>query len=140
MKRALLGRFESNSEVTLGAMCDDQSRKSLGAILELPWVGNARGVSCIPAGTYVCQLRFSPKHDREVYELQDVPGRDDVEIHIGNTTADSRGCLIIGSRVGRLNGQRAVLESAEAFEKLMAWAGGEDFELVIEDPKPEVAA
>lgn len=139
MKGALLGRFESNSEVTLGAMCDAQSRKPLGAVLERPWLENARGVSCVPAGTYLCRLRFSPKHDREVYELQNVPGRDDVEIHIGNVVDDTQGCLLIGSRVGRLNGKSAVLESAEAFEKFMAWAGGEDFELVIEDPKTEVA-
>src|SRR4051794_23570794 len=95
VKRALLDRIGPNTRVTLGALCDDATRKSLAATLELPWKGNLHGISCIPAGTYLCKLRFSPKHKRDVYQVQDVPDRDNVEIHIGNTVDDTEGCVIV---------------------------------------------
>jgi thiamine monophosphate kinase len=45
----------------------------------------------------------------------------------------------LGSYFGKIDGRRGVGDSEKAYEKFMAWAGGEDFELVITDPSPEVA-
>ena len=46
--------------------------------------------------------------------VRDVPGRDHILFHPGNTAADTRGCILPGTRPGRMDGRRAVLESAAA--------------------------
>lgn len=104
-----------------------------------PDVQNERQVDCIPEGTYTCEIRQSPKFGK-VYEIKDIPGRSDVLIHRGNYCgnkakgyrSDVLGCVILGSDFGTLEGQKAVIGSKAAFEKFMALAGGEPFELTIE--------
>jgi Family of unknown function (DUF5675) len=67
-------------------------------VLERPWEHNAPAASSIPLGTYVAKIRVDgPKRWR--VELQGVPGRGNVQIHIGNTIADSIGCLLPGLRI-----------------------------------------
>lgn len=120
--------------------------------LELPWRGNRRGVSCIPAGTYPARLSWSPKRRRRLYELAQVPGRDDVQIHAGNYAGDTaqgyrsdvEGCILLGrewavAKVGALE-QVMVAQSratVKAFEDLMA---GRPFTLSIEWAHGEPAA
>ena len=64
--------------------------------VELPWRGNAPEISSIPAGSYPAHLRYDHA-DKWRIELDDVPGRTNVQIHIGNTTADIKGCILVGS-------------------------------------------
>lgn len=107
-------------------------------VLELPWRNNARNASCIPPGTY--EARFLPRSTsgkyRNVFWLQDVPGRSGILIHSGNVVAHTRGCLIIGKRRGTLAGQPAVLNSRTALLELAALTGQNDFHLTI----PQCAA
>lgn len=63
--------------------------------LELPWKGNQRNVSCIPAGVYSGVIYESPKHG-EVILLEDVPGRSMIEMHAGNYTRQIKGCILPG--------------------------------------------
>lgn len=95
--------------------------------------GNARGISCIPAGTYKMRRYFSPKHGYDVFLLKDVPGRQMIEIHIANTEEDVEGCIGLGLRYGVLpvkdedtpghpeKVKRAVLDSKLAFQRFMYW-------------------
>lgn len=101
--------------------------------LERPWKDNAPGISCIPAGTYTAVRRMSPRFGRELFMLQDVPGRDYVELHAGNLPGDTEGCLILGSRYGCLGGEWCVLDSQAALKRFMALLEGqEEFTLTVE--------
>lgn len=57
----------------------------------------------IPPGKYYVSKYQSPKHG-QVLLIENVPGRSYIEIHAGNYSDDSRGCLICGSRFTDLNG------------------------------------
>lgn len=111
--------------------------------MELPWRDNATGKSCIPPGTYQAEIYNSPKHG-QVYMLQGVPGRSDVEIHAANFAGDSSlgwacellGCIAPAMSIGTLenaNGQEqmAGLQSRAALAQFMAWVGGEPLQVVI---------
>ena len=50
---------------------------------------------CIPAGRYQITLYTSPHFGFVVPLLQNVPGFEDVEIHIGNSAADTHGCTLV---------------------------------------------
>ena len=53
--------------------------------LEEEWKDNARGLSCIPAGSYKCNRVVTPKHG-ETFEVSGVPGgRTAILFHSGNT-------------------------------------------------------
>jgi hypothetical protein len=70
--------------------------------LELPWLANAAGVSCIPVGKYRCIFSMSARWKKLMPELLNVPGRSSIRIHGGNTTADTEGCILLG--MGSLGG------------------------------------
>jgi hypothetical protein len=75
-----------------------------------------KGCSCIPAGTYPWFKRKSPKRGYEVVELKGVPGRTNVQIHVGNNLSHTEGCILVGSARGH---GATVTGSKLAFEKLM---------------------
>jgi hypothetical protein len=107
--------------------------------LELPWRGNSHRISCIPSGQYLCRFCFSPAFRKDLYRLDDVPGRSGVLIHAGNWAGDvglglisnSQGCILLGKAVGRASGQFAVLNSAAAIRLFHESMNGTDFTLHI---------
>ena len=72
--------------------------------LEQAWRGNARNISCIPAGTYPVVLEYSPHFDAELNELKLVPGRSEVKIHVANYVKQLEGCIAVGLSIGDING------------------------------------
>lgn len=54
----------------------------------------------IPCGTYDVSIRWSEKHKRLVPHVENVPGFEEIEIHIGNFPKDTLGCLIVGQAAG----------------------------------------
>ena len=50
---------------------------------------------CIPSGRFQVTLYNSPHFGRVVPLLMNVPGFEDVEIHIGNSAADTHGCTLV---------------------------------------------
>lgn len=124
-------RLEESGEATLGVLRVDGRLFCL--TLELPDRGNAPDVSRIPEGRYRCAPVDSPRFGRAI-AVRDVPGRDHILFHPGNTAADTRGCILPGTRPGRMDGRRAVLESASAMRALLEAAGGRDFELLVTRP------
>jgi hypothetical protein len=85
--------------------------------LERPEAGNASNISAIPAGVYPALLRYDHA-DRWRIELRDVPGRTNVQIHIGNFPADTQGCILVGLEVDA--DHCALRASAGAYRKLKA--------------------
>ena len=89
--------------------------KVVAYALELPWHGNKPLISSIPDGTYGAVLRYDHP-DKWRIELTGVPGRSYVQIHTGNTTADSEGCILLGAKLG--DDLCSVIDSKKAYAKL----------------------
>ena len=78
--------------------------KEVCKMLELPWLENKRGISCIPPGRY--EVDYLPRSARgkykDVYHVRSVPGRSGILLHLGNWAGnealgfktDSDGCLL----------------------------------------------
>lgn len=111
-------RDDQNDRRTFGAFVTEEGLR-LCDTLELPWRDNQREVSCIPLGDYQLVYAFSPKHHRDLWHIQPVPDRDNTEIHIGNTTADTLGCVLVGD----VRDGDAVDRSLSAFSRFMAYMG-----------------
>lgn len=138
MKSLILQRDREVGDCTLGTLSADG--KPLCVTLEEKWVdkdGNGIGdtnVSRIPAGTYQGFHRNSPARGYIVPELKGVPGRGNIQIHKGNSVADTLGCILVGTAV--VKGEARISESKAAFAKLMAYLDGEDFTLTVKDIAP----
>lgn len=82
------------------------------------------GSTAIPTGRYEVRLTYSPKYAARPWaakykgfipEIMDVPGFSNVRLHVGNSSADTSGCPLVGENrvVGRL------VNSTQAFYDLM---------------------
>ena len=117
-----IGRLFLNGEL----LCDT---------LELPYRDNQRSVSCIPAGNYKVRMRYPRESGTRDYLhllIQDVPSRDYILFHIGNTAKDTRGCVLVG--IG--TEQDFVKNSQLAMELLMKEIinlGGTNINLIIKN-------
>lgn len=134
----------STDEGTFGVLTSDSGFScSTG---ELPWRNNDAGKSCIPEGIYTCSLIFSPHFQKNIYHVENVPNRTDVEIHAGNFCGDTDagydsdvlGCILLGASVGQLNNrhvparnQKAVLSSGATLIRFIADMNGENFQLRV---------
>lgn len=113
-------RFEFGSDYTLSRVLIDGMFVCY-AIEDEIRDKKVKGETAIPYGTYKIGMRyspkFSPKTGHDMLWVQDVPGFEYILIHTGNTDDSTEGCLILGDRLGQLDGQRAVLDSKAAYNK-----------------------
>ena len=117
MRIVELMRIEESEQGTIGVLKID--KQVFCFTLEPSDMLNKANVSCIPVQQYKCERVQSPKFGN-TFEITNVPGRSQVLFHSGNTADDTLGCIILGSTVGKLRGQRAVLNSGKTFERFMA--------------------
>lgn len=117
MRIVELIRLEESEQGTIGVLKID--KEVFCYTLEPADMLNKANVSCIPVQQYICEWTQSPKFG-ETFEVTNVPGRSHVLFHKGNTINDTLGCIILGSTVGKLKGQRAILNSGKTFEQFMA--------------------
>ena len=133
----LLQRIARRDTYTIGRLyidgqyfCDTCEDADRGLRQDLPLSVNMakkrRGVTAIPVGRYRVTLGVkSPKYSKKkqydftggyLPRLVNVPAFDGILIHIGNTAADSEGCILVGrnTKVGM------VLESTKTFRELYA--------------------
>lgn len=127
----VLERIKQNGFATYG-------RLEAFTTLELPWLDNARDVSCVPAGSYTAERYLSPAHGYVVFRLIDVPGRSDVEIHVANLPCDLLGCIGIGQGFGPVQKDTGesgdgIVASRAAFLAFMANHPEQRFTLLIQD-------
>lgn len=110
-----LRRFYHSKDGVLGELY--YRARFLCNTLEDPDNNNLVGNSCIPEGTYKVVPHNGTRY-KNVWRLEDVPGRSAILIHQGNTLNDTRGCILVGRRTGTLKGLPAVLESRAALDLL----------------------
>ena len=103
--------------------------------LELPYIDNQRSISCIPEDQYKVRLRTARESATRDYLhllVEDVPNRDYILFHIGNSAKDTRGCVLVG--IGRE--QDFVKNSTLAMGLLMKEIlnlGGTNINLIIKN-------
>jgi len=99
--------------------------------LELSWKNNARNISCIPVGKYICLEHESPNFGW-TYLVTNVPGRSDILFHAGNTAADTRGCILVGSSYASDVTAHGISKSKIAFDKFVRLLRNEkQIELIV---------
>ena len=145
MRTLKLIRHETSEEGTFGELYNERG-DHMFYTAELPkYAGdpdkeNERQTDCIPVGTYKASIYNSPKHGR-VYQLEKVPGRSNIQIHVGNYAGDRskgfkcnvEGCILLGKSFGVMSNQKAVGSSKVAIAEFMEQMAGEPFMLDIEE-------
>jgi len=121
-KESTIGKLFINGE----SFCDT---------LENPWLNNQRNISCIPEGQYKVRLRLARESATRDYLhllVQDVPNRDWILFHRGNTAKDTSGCILVGK--GReqdvVNNSRLAMDLVI---KEILNLGGENINLIIKN-------
>ena len=138
-----LVRFSTGEHGTFGNLTIDNGFKCVTA--ELPWHDNQNNISRIPVGKYECEVRLSWRFRQYLYEIKNVPGRQNVLIHRGNYAgdvgkgfrSDVEGCVLLGEEMalltpeGFFRPQMAVLNSKETVARFMKATNGEKLVLTV---------
>lgn len=116
--KILLQRIFAGKDYTIGRMYIDG--KLFCDTLELPIAlpdgrMNVPRKTAIPQGVYSIVVNMSPKFKRLLPRLVNVPHRDGILIHRGNTPSDISGCILPGEN--KVKGK--VLNSTQYERKLV---------------------
>ncbi len=105
---------------TNGVLRQSENKKGIICYtIELPWLDNRHGVSCIPEGKYELIKRCSKKFGVHLL-LKDVPNRSLILVHPANDAVrELKGCI---APVSILTAEGKGLQSRKAFEKILASA------------------
>lgn len=129
MERLILLRVYLTDR-TLGSIY--RNGETIAKTLELPWVQNRRGISCVPESIYRV-LRQPPKESRPYwyFRLPNVPNRTGILIHRGTEPTHSKGCILVASRFRNINTSQPSLEESGKKLQWMIDNLPEEFELEI---------
>jgi hypothetical protein len=86
----------------------------------------------LPAGNYICVRGSHRLHSGpiETFEVENVPGHKGILFHVGNTQADSEGCILLGT----VRSGDSICASKAAFHEFMQiMAGVNEFDLEVLD-------
>ena len=133
MINLLLIRDTFSKESTIGELFINGER--ICDTLENSWQDNQRNISCIPEGVYPVRLRLpreSATRDYLHLLVQEVPNRDWILFHRGNTAKDTSGCILVG-----LGTQQDVVSNSvlamDLLIKEVIHLGGENINLIIKN-------
>lgn len=73
------------------------------------------GKTAIPSGVYEVKILWSNKRGRFVPWILNVPNFSSIQMHIGNTEAETEGCILLGRDYNNFG----LIESKKAFDLLM---------------------
>lgn len=127
---------------TMGLLVIADAGRTLATVctLELPWQDNARGASCIPAGTYVARYTRSPKFGTRLLELFGVPGRSAIRVHAANHTSELQGCIAPCTYHTQINADGIIdgAASRSALQRLSELMpdNGQEYRFTVVNPTP----
>ena len=133
MINLLLIRDTFSKESTIGELFLNGER--MCDTLENSWQDNQRNISCIPEGIYPVRLRLpreSATRDYIHLLVQEVPDRDWILFHRGNTAKDTRGCILVGLGSQQDFVSNSVL-AMDLLIKEVIHLGGENINLIIKN-------
>lgn len=131
MIELVLKRIVAASDAMLGVLIIEGKPRLV--TLERPWQNNEREKSCIPIGRYKIARIQSPKFG-ETFEVRNVPKRDAILFHAGNTSDDTKGCIIVANRYGVTFGRSRVMESKDGFEWFLRYLTNcDEAQLTVEE-------
>jgi hypothetical protein len=100
----VLKRVQFGEDFTLGKLyhdeqficytLEDKVREVIGEPVSA-W--KVAGQTAIPAGVYNVIITMSTRFKVRLPQIMDVPGFSGVRIHTGNSSADTEGCILVGS-------------------------------------------
>jgi hypothetical protein len=135
MKKAKQIRFLRNNFQTVSILIFDTGEFVF--MLEPQWNNNTVKDSCIPVGSYHVLAHVSPSKGKcfKVFSIgqDDVMGRDEILVHVGNYRKNTLGCQLPGLGLSDIDkdGNLDVTSSADALRKLFAIApNGYEVEIV----------
>lgn len=132
-----LTRIQSGPDGVFGILTNDTDNSQVAVTLEHAFADHGTFTPKIPAGVYTCHLYDSPHFGRKVWMLDNVPGHDHVEIHIGNFNKDSDGCILLGRRMiadPDDAGQSMITSSGNTFNKFMDLQNKvSEFQITVKD-------
>jgi hypothetical protein len=79
---------------------------------------NEQEISSIPAQQYTCK-RVSSPHFGDTFEVTGVPDRTTILFHSGNFADNTKGCILLGTGTGFIEGKKAITGSRTAFIDFM---------------------
>ena len=77
-------------------LCDTLEDTDRGLTPENIGTKKIYGQTAIPKGTYQVIISYSPRFQKQLPLLLNVPGFQGIRIHAGNTPEDSHGCILVG--------------------------------------------
>lgn len=80
----------------------------------------------IPKGGFSCGVSWSPRFGKKLPYVC-VTGRKGIRFHAGNTSRDSKGCIL----VGRLTNPHLIVDSRITLSALMSLLNNENFDLTV---------
>lgn len=89
------------------------------SIDQQPFCATLEPAEPIPAGTYGILLYHSPKFHEQVPWLQGVPGHTFIEMHCGNSSKDTQGCILVALE-GGASDDNWIARSRPALDALVA--------------------
>ena len=111
-------RISKLADAILGVLLFDDIARLV--TLELPYRDNNKDISSIPVGSYKCKHVNSPKFGK-TWQVMNVPGRDNILFHRGNTARDTHGCILIGQKFGTEPGDTTIIHSTLGMELFMRY-------------------
>jgi hypothetical protein len=133
MKKVKITRYLETDKVTIGDLIYSDNVVHLKlTTLELPWLDNKKGVSCIPKGVYKVTTSYSNRFKKHLWEVHNVPNRSGIRIHAANFAYQLEGCIALGMYPADINrdGVMDIAQSVRAMDLAMTIIGSE-FELEI---------
>jgi hypothetical protein len=127
MKTAELIRLQTGEQGTFGVLLIN--REVFCMTLEPPDRQNKVDISCIPAGQYIVKPHLSPTLG-EVYYIQNVIDRMFIYFHRGKYLKDTKGCILIGKYIERVDDAFVLRHPRDTFDMLQEVVG-EPFHLTI---------
>ena len=106
MRNVKIIRDWQDKNQTLGkcTVYDENNKPLFSAMsLERGWRSNQKRVSCVPLGTYTAVLEWSDRFQRDLWELKNVPNRDECKFHSANYWYQLNGCIALGRSLADIN-------------------------------------